>query len=531
MFDYLQKFNSLPQNLRDSVSSPAAMSVISELENKYKVDLAATVMKVMAKIIPLADLSIYFVSDFSLDQELAKKLTAELKERLFFPVANYLGYNASYSSIVPKTAPAPAHLAGVEKVIKDSGVVFAGIELNSRFKNILTTYVKGVRNRVDTRLTLNKDIASGGLGLDHKVIDKIFKSADELMSGQILSSGETLSLPVKESPKLLSTEPTKTGLDKVRELYEKKGEARDIPYDLKTAILTGAVKKPVTPLNLPVPEESEEKLLEAPEKEIKEEVKPVITPVITKPIEVKPVEVAQPVAPVAPEAPEKISVPVATIPAVTANIPVEAAVSAVAAAVKPVAAASAIAAVAPKIVRPPEKKPGLFTKLFEKEEIKKPSTEIKEPVAQNKGTAPLSVASLRAQAAAQDKEVFKSAPAQAPITEIRSIPKVMGPIEELKYLDLTNFRRLGSSPAEVVAKIESKIKLLEKDGYDKMVSGVLAWREGLINSVYLKMGQEALAKGQSLKQCADNHQINNNPGFLIWPEIEAIIALNSKLMF
>jgi len=69
MFDYLQKFNTLPASLRDSVSSPAAMDVIAELENKYKIDLASTVMKVMAKIIPLADLSIYFVSDFSLNQE------------------------------------------------------------------------------------------------------------------------------------------------------------------------------------------------------------------------------------------------------------------------------------------------------------------------------------------------------------------------------------------------------------------------------------------------------------------------------
>jgi len=83
MFDYLQKFKTLPQNLRDSVSSPAAMSVISELENRYKIDLAATVMKVMTKIIPLADLSIYFVSDFSLEQDIAKKLTAKLKEKLF----------------------------------------------------------------------------------------------------------------------------------------------------------------------------------------------------------------------------------------------------------------------------------------------------------------------------------------------------------------------------------------------------------------------------------------------------------------
>src|SRR5574344_2332044 len=124
MFDYLQKFNNLPQNLRDSVSSPVAMAVISDLEKKYKIDLAATVMKVMAKIIPLADLSIYFVSDFALDQESAKKLTADLKERLFFSVANYLGYNPSYAAVIPQTTPASNYQITVKKIIRESGVNF-----------------------------------------------------------------------------------------------------------------------------------------------------------------------------------------------------------------------------------------------------------------------------------------------------------------------------------------------------------------------------------------------------------------------
>jgi hypothetical protein len=45
------------------------------------------------------------------------------------------------------------------------------------------------------------------------------------------------------------------------------------------------------------------------------------------------------------------------------------------------------------------------------------------------------------------------------------------------------------------------------------------------------MGLEALSKGISLKQCADNYQVAKNLGFLSWSEIEAINALNSRLMF
>ena len=494
MFDYLQKFNTLPASLRDSVSSPAAMDIIAELENKYKIDLASTVMKVMAKIIPLADLSIYFVSDFSLSQETAKKLTAELKERLFFPVANYLGYNASYSSIVPKTAPAPAHLAGVEKVIKEAGVVFAGVELNTRFKTILATYLKGVRSRIDTRITLNKEIISGGLGLDHKVIDKIFKVSDEIIAGQTLPSGASMSLPS-------GNEQAPTGLDKVRALYEKPGEARDIPYDLKAAISTGAIKKPVTALNLPQPIEASEKLLEEGE----EEIKPIVIPVVTKPFEV-----------VTPVTPIKIPVvaPVAPIipPVVVPIIPV--------------------VPLEPKINRPPEKT-GLLSNLFHAEAPKQTAQPVVKEVVPPKVTpvAQPSIATLRAEAAAPQKSEFKNTPTQAQIVDIKAAPKVMGPVDELRYLDLVNFRRFGTSPEEATAKVESKIKLLEKDGYDKMVSGVLAWRASIVNSVYLKMGQEALTKGISLKQCADNYQLAKNPNYLVWSEIEAIMALNSRLMF
>jgi len=472
-------------------------------------------MKVMAKIISLADLSIYFVSDFSLSEEAAKKLTAELKERLFFPVANYLGYNAYYSSIVPKTALAPVHLAGVEKIIKESGVVFAGVELNTRLKNILTTYLKGIRSRVDTRLTLSKDVMSGGLGLDYKVIDKIFKVADEINAGQTLLSGNLTALPL--------VEPIKTGLDKVRALYEQPGEARDIPYDLKSAIASGVIKKPVTPFNLPIPEEAKEKLLT----EAKKEVTPVVVtpPVIKIPetikAEVKPIPVLVPVIPSVPLAAavsikpliDDVLMPIAK----TINKPVNLTQN-----------NQINRPLEPKIAQPPLRKPGLFSKLFNKETPKVVTPEVKKIITPNKLEATqTSIASLRTQAATPNNPIIKS----PVISDIQSAPKVMGPLEELRYLDLVNFRRFGSSPSDATAKVESKIRLLEKDGYDKMVLGVLAWRDSLVNSLYLKMVQESLTKGISLKQCANDYQLSKNNNFLFWEEIEAIMALNSRLMF
>jgi hypothetical protein len=49
MFDYLQKFNKLPKNIKDKASSPFVIKKIEELEERYGVDLAAFVMKYLVK--------------------------------------------------------------------------------------------------------------------------------------------------------------------------------------------------------------------------------------------------------------------------------------------------------------------------------------------------------------------------------------------------------------------------------------------------------------------------------------------------
>jgi hypothetical protein len=114
--------------------------------------------------------------------------------------------------------------------------------------------------------------------------------------------------------------------------------------------------------------------------------------------------------------------------------------------------------------------------------------------------------------------------------DIKPVPKVMGPIEELQFLDPVNFRRLGKTPAETTAKIFAKIKLLEKDGYDKMVAGVRAWRQSPVNRLYLRLGQEAIKSGVFLKDAVAARQ-KAGQEYLSMEEIEAVVNLNSKLVF
>lgn len=570
MFDYLQKFDQLPEKIQASVSSPAAMAVISDLEKKYQVDLAALVIKVAIKEIPLADLPSHLVSELGMTPDNARRLTADLKERLFFSIANYLGYNPSYSTIVPDTKPVADTFYLIKKVIREAGISFSINELNQRLESILNTYFKGVRSRIDTRLALNKGVASGGLGLDHKVIDQLFLLIDQAREKPILT-------PVANTPEKEEAKDNHEALEKVRAAYQKAGVARDIPYDLKTAILkrqeaVAASQKLLKDGAQPALEAPELIPLTAPKPEEKEAVPEKREPETPKTVSTIPVTPIPPIPPV---------VPIKPTPAPT-PAPVTAPTSQPISKPTPIVKADSVSAsplLPPKegprtIEQPPKKKPNIFKKIFsksKKEVAPLPTTPTPPPVP----VGPASVASLRQQAQqninnphlrpapaattplktqpqpvsplskpATPSKPIPSKPTQGPVTSVSAPkpiespqestspkPKTLGPVEELHYLELVNFRRLGASPKEAAGKIEKKIRTLETEGYDKMVEAILAWRSGEINNIYVKMAKEALQYQITLKQVADKYQDQKNPQYLTWEEIEELIALNHRLAF
>jgi len=171
MFDYLQKFNNLPADLRARISSTSAMAAISDLENKYKVDLAALVMKIMVKSLAIKDLPAYFVSEDSLSSQAAETLTKELKQKVFMSVADYLGLSVDKRAFDLDS--------DIKSFIDEAGIVLPSSVLVSRFKNIIATYLRGVRNRIDTKSTLAKSVKIGGLDLKDTEIDRILKLADQ----------------------------------------------------------------------------------------------------------------------------------------------------------------------------------------------------------------------------------------------------------------------------------------------------------------------------------------------------------------
>lgn len=530
MFDYLQKFNSLPADLRAKVSSDDAMNYLSALEHRYQVDLAMVVMKVMIKSLAISDLESTLISEFGLRSDRAKNLSSELKEKIFSPVADYVGLKSSGGSFDIEN--------DIDSLIKEAGITIASSDLLERLKGVLSTYIKGVRQKIDTREVLAKEVASGGLGLSQAEIDRVFKVCERRA---YLSSVGHHEAEAKLVSKKAEAAKEKAGLD-TSALFKFSQD-----YDLKKALESGETKKinaPAVSLKIsapssppPVPKSldfSHEKVdiddlesqLHVPEEDGLEDKTHLVEK--TSPQTQEQEEVAKEVDKLLPKTNNE-----------------EGTQEEVKEADKDSEAF---------IVKKPEEN-NLFKKLFfenkNKKRVIKPdhSKQADSEKTETKG-APSSLEG--GAAAVLSKETnLSSSPAPKPqvqkdfseirrnerpsgrkqkrLDDVKLVPKVMGPLEELLYLDVLNFRRLGKTPLERTAKIFNKVKLLERNGYGKMIEAITAWKKSPVNRLYLQNVQLAMSRGETVKDFVNkNSEEGNNLSF---EEIEAIINLNSRLTF
>jgi hypothetical protein len=128
------------------------------------------------------------------------------------------------------------------------------------------------------------------------------------------------------------------------------------------------------------------------------------------------------------------------------------------------------------------------------------------------------------------KRVFQDIVGKKRIEDVKSIPRVMSPIEELRYLSLVNFRRLDKDPLKAVRKIVDKIKLLEDERYAKKLEGIAAWRQSAVNKIYLTIGQESISQGKPVDVII-NERTKSGKEVLTKEEFDAILRLNREIRF
>lgn len=464
MLGYLQKFNNLPADLRQKVSDEPAMKKIEALEKKYNLPLAALIMKVMVREVALNDLSGYLLKE-NLVASQADELALELRKNIFSSLESYFSAGAAIPTMDAPALPAspagepkvkgasfffssddeeeirkltqkivmaensvPAPITTDDKlkeIINRAQINFGSVELAERFAQILRTYLRGIRNKLDVRAALMKPFLNGGLSFDEDSAEKVMILSDKVLNSK---PGE----PIKPMPKIRIPELEKSDIPLRREI------SRDAAYDFsKLAAAGDKIKNDLKKLDTG------------------HELAPAPSGAVSVPITRK-----NP-----PQQPEKA-------PGAPKNIP--------------------------DAVKPPA------------------------PAASDLGTMPLIKRRFEAENLSQSQKVK--------IEDVKYVPRVMGPLDEIKYMDLINFRRLDREPVKSAEKIKSKINLLAEEDYGKRLEGVKFWRLSPINKLYLEIGSSSISENKPVDVIIEERKMAGLD-YLTADEFKVIMDLNKSLRF
>jgi len=117
-----------------------------------------------------------------------------------------------------------------------------------------------------------------------------------------------------------------------------------------------------------------------------------------------------------------------------------------------------------------------------------------------------------------------------PVSDVKYVRQLAGPVEELRTMRLTDFRRLSKDPKTATQKVMAKVDLLAADSTDKRVQGVVAWRESPVMKLYLAVTKAALDEATPLVAIIEKKK-KEIPEMLTIEECQAIRELNTKLRY
>ncbi|NCD00788.1 hypothetical protein EOL94_01740 [bacterium] len=423
----------------------------------------------------------------------------------------------------------------VEKIIKETNIILSSSHLISRFKFVLTTYIKGVRDKISTRSVLSRSPNEGGLGLDQISIDKVFKAVKSF------SEQEEKKQPIKKV-KPFAYEEEKSKIDSLNEVYDFKKSIKEKEEKEKE-------KEGKNPFNVPsteVKNKEGEKLLDTV-KDIKK-VTPQIAPPPPAILDGKDKEDL-----VSGRKEEQVN---KNLELVDKNKHLE----------KRAEKESDKKIEEKKKVDLNDKK-NKFSFFHHKknnkdEKIKESKEEIRDGIKKEgseiKGDGDGSKKEKQINKKDEFSKIFEDKSSRDEILnfdpkkikeennkvkfnpkpstnkprldDIRVVDRVMGPIDELHNLDLVDFRRLGKTCEDRISKIKDKLDLLEKDSYDKMILGIEAWRKNPLNILYRNITIDSINNSLPIKEVIDRRE-KNGQDTLSFEELQALVDFNREITF
>lgn len=106
------------------------------------------------------------------------------------------------------------------------------------------------------------------------------------------------------------------------------------------------------------------------------------------------------------------------------------------------------------------------------------------------------------------------------MSDVVAPPLTQNPIDEIKYLNLVDFRRLGKTPEVATQIILNKFNNLKQESIIYYLQGLAAWQQCPLYKIYVKMAGRAVEQNSAIQSQANE---------LTADEVKALISLNSKL--
>lgn len=503
MLSYLQKYKELPAEMRRKASSPEVMKALKQMEEQYSLSLASIVMRIMVKELSIVDLPRYFVFEHGMSGKDAQRLTEELKDQVFRRMSGYLQVPDEQAEEVDEeneqagqtseaeSSPAQGRAASssvyssnfffspedeeeikelsqkvdsghkdekakqkdviegrIERIISESGIELGSRELDNRLRQILNTYIRGVRNKINVKEAMAKSAASGGLELGVETIDNIIEAADRVKNAKENTGNEGNAKSHEEG----QASEGQAKLEKLRQGY---GD-RDFKYEFSR-------------LN----QEQKGKPGEKPGKT---------------------------------EDYSGVSGRGAPGPAQKKNDS-----EGESSDLGPVEAGRAQAG-----------EEGTLQSKPREEDIRQ----------ENKGAHSDIPRSDEKSGLAGNAKVRQAAQAggKKRMDDVKYKPKLTGPIDELREISLTDFRRMGNDPTEAAKKIIEKIEYLEGESYSKKIAGIKAWRQSPVNKMYLEIGRQSVTEHKKIEDIVENRNQEEQDS-LSNAEFMAIMELNKNLRY
>lgn len=136
------------------------------------------------------------------------------------------------------------------------------------------------------------------------------------------------------------------------------------------------------------------------------------------------------------------------------------------------------------------------------------------------------VAASRTQAVASSPSTLSSPVPPPTVDSVTAPVRLMGLTEELQDTSVDMFRRLARSPKDAAAKLIQKLDALKAESFERWTEGVQAWRASPLQQAYLALIGDSFRAGRSVVEIIEQKS-KTDPSVLTSEEVGAIMEINS----